>query len=194
MSAAASAITEFIDVFALQNARKWPKKPFTRSLSSLAPPPSHAGYTYPPAVCRLPPATAVSWSNRGEVEMSKAPPVEMQPEVRIEDWVIARIGPDCFGHKFFSLVGIPVETDRMRMTTDVKSFDPVERTAVTMSGRTYRLVGEERLAEPHPDTWRMIRQYCFGHGIPHELVDLVPLSELEASVPAPEAPASAWRH
>lgn len=126
--------------------------------------------------------------------MTKAPSVEQQPEVHLENWCVARVGPDRFGHKFFALVGVPVETDRIRMTTDVKTFDPVERTAVTLSGRTYRLVGDERPAEPHPDTWRMIRQYCYNHGIPHEVVDLVPLAELEASVPAPEAPASAWRH
>ena len=126
--------------------------------------------------------------------MTKAPPVEQQPEIHLENWVVARVGPDCFGHQFFALVGIPVESGRMRMSTDVQSFDPAERTAVTMSGRTYRLVGDECLAEPHRDTWPMIRQYCYGHGIPHELVDLVPLSELEASVPAPEAPAAPWRH
>jgi hypothetical protein len=126
--------------------------------------------------------------------MTKAPTVEQQPEVHLANWVVARIGPDCFGHQLFTLVGVPVETDRIRMTTDVRTFDPAERTAVTLSGRVYRLVGDERLAEPHPDTWRMIRQYCFGHGIPHELVDLVPISELEASVPAPEAPAAPWRH
>jgi hypothetical protein len=125
--------------------------------------------------------------------MTKAPPVEQQPEVHLENWVVARVGPDHFGRKFYSLVGIPVETDRMRMTTDVQTFDRSQRTAVTLSGRTYRLVGEERWKEPHADTFPMIRQYCYGHGIPHEIVDIVPLAELEAAVPAPSAPAAPWR-
>ncbi|MCO6387481.1 hypothetical protein [Aliihoeflea sp. 40Bstr573] len=126
--------------------------------------------------------------------MSKAPPVEAQPEVHIEHWVVARVGPDCIGQKFFALVGIPVESGRMRMSTDVQSYDRAERTAVTLSGRVYRLVGDERLSDPHPDTWPMVRQYCRNHGIPHELVDLASLDELAAAVPAPEVPTAAWRH
>lgn len=126
--------------------------------------------------------------------MSKAPPIEQQPEVHLENWCVARVGPDRFGNKFFALVGIPVETDRMRMTTDIQTYDPAERTAITLSGRVYRLVSDERRLDPHPDTWPMIKQYCRGHFIPQSLVELVPLAELEASVPAPDAQSSAWRH
>jgi hypothetical protein len=135
----------------------------------------------------------IGFRNRENIDMTKAPPVEEQPEIHLEQWVLCRIGPDMYGHSRYSLAGIPVETSRMRMTTFLVSFDPDEKTAVTESGRVYRLVGDNAITRPHPDTEIMIRQWCRGHGFPFEAVSIVPTRELD-NVPAPVAPSAPWRH
>lgn len=66
----------------------------------------------------------------------RAKPVSEEPEVALVSWGIF---VDVFGDP--RLVGAPIGTTRGRISSAVQYFDAYTMTAVTASGRTYRLVG-----------------------------------------------------
>lgn len=64
-------------------------------------------------------------------------PLEEEPEIDLERWSICLDG---VGE--IRLLGSPSGTTRMRISSPVLSFDVDGKSARTMSGRQYRLLGE----------------------------------------------------
>jgi hypothetical protein len=64
--------------------------------------------------------------------------VEDEPDILLESWGIYASPWDTL-----HVVGSPCGTTRARRSSPVESFDVNTMTAVTESGRTYRLVGEQ---------------------------------------------------
>ena len=63
-------------------------------------------------------------------------PVSEQPNIELAHWSICLDG---VGE--IRLLGSPIGTSRMRISSPLVAFDPVDRVARTMSGREYRLIG-----------------------------------------------------
>lgn len=67
-------------------------------------------------------------------------PVSELPEVSLEDWAIYEVRGQ------LHLIGVNPDQDRPRYSTSLIAFDRTSRTAITVSGRKYLLIGE-----PGPD-------------------------------------------
>jgi len=93
------------------------------------------------------------------------PSVDSQPEIVLTHWSAVRISAE--GQHWDVLLGW-CELNRCgRVTTPVKEFMGEQGTAITRSGRRYRLVGPPGKCEDA----QYVYQQTFGH-IPHKRLDI----------------------
>lgn len=92
-------------------------------------------------------------------------PVGLEPVICLEDWAVVETESE-FGQRH--LLGMRTDTRDARISSNVKSFDLDTMSAVTSTGRQYRLVGPPGVTV---DSAYLLRTWCDRWGV-REVADV----------------------